>query len=78
MIYSLFPEQNVSMWITWGREKQNVVIAVGYSILNKTCQADIGSLMLSHGGGGHKQVGTCQIKTEDADRVISILAGKLK
>jgi nanoRNase/pAp phosphatase (c-di-AMP/oligoRNAs hydrolase) len=78
MIYSLFPEQNVSMWITWGREKQNVAIAVGYSILNKTCQADIGSLMLSYGGGGHKQVGTCQVKTEDAERVIEELAEKLK
>ena len=78
MIYSLFPEQNASMWITWGREKQNVAIAVGYSILNKTCQADIGSLMLAYGGGGHRQVGTCQIKTENIERVIEELTEKLK
>ena len=78
MVYSLFPEQNVSMWITWGREKQNVAIAVGYSILNKTCGVDIGSLMLAHGGGGHKQVGTCQIKTENVESVIEELTKKLK
>ena len=78
MIYSLFPEQNVSMWATWGRERQNVSIAVGYSVLNRSCQADIGSLMLAHGGGGHKQVGTCQVKTENADSVIAALAEKLK
>jgi len=78
MIYGLFPEQNVSMWITWGRERQNVAIAVGYSILNKTCDVDIGSLMLANGGGGHKQVGTCQIKTENVESVIEELTEKLK
>ena len=36
MIYSLYPEQNVSMWIVDGKQKQNVSIAVGYSILNRT------------------------------------------
>lgn len=70
MIYSLYPEQNVSLWIVDGRAKQNVSIACGYSILNRTCSVDIGALMLKNGGGGHKMVGTCQVPYEEADEAI--------
>ncbi len=71
MIYSLYPEQNVSLWIVDGRAKQNVSIACGYSILNRTCTVDIGALMLKNGGGGHKMVGTCQVPYEEADQAIA-------
>ena len=77
MIYSLYPEQNVSMWIVDGKQKQNVSIAVGYSILNRTCTADIGKLMLKHGGGGHKMVGTCQVPYDSANDVINEIADYL-
>jgi len=67
LIYSLYPEQNVSVWIVDGKQKQNVAIACGYSILNRTCDVDIGALMLKHGGGGHRMVGTCQAPYGEAD-----------
>ncbi len=70
LIYSLYPEQNVSLWIVDGKQKQNVSIACGYSILNRSCHVDIGSLMLKFGGGGHKMVGTCQVVYDDADHAI--------
>ena len=74
LIYSLFPRQNVSVWISWGREKQNVAIAVGHSILRRTCKSDIGAIMHGYGGGGHKQVGTSQVRTEDAEpRIAEII-----
>jgi len=78
MIYALFPEQNVSIWITWGREKKNISIAAGYSTVNKTCKADIGALMLSCGGGGHKQVGTCQVDVDEFDKVLAKIIDRLK
>jgi len=77
MIYSLYPEQNVSLWIVDGRAKQNVSIACGYSILNRTCTIDIGALMLKNGGGGHKMVGTCQVPYEEADQAISSIVDAL-
>ena len=77
-IYSMFPEQNVSLWIADGRAKINVMISCGYSILNRTCTADVGALMLRYGGGGHKQVGTCQVSFDDADRVIAEIVRELK
>jgi nanoRNase/pAp phosphatase (c-di-AMP/oligoRNAs hydrolase) len=78
VIYSLYPKQNISMWIVDGRGKQNCPIAVGHSILNRTSQTDVGTLLLGYGGGGHRQVGTCQVPYEDADRVIGELLAKMK
>jgi len=78
LIYSLFPEQNISMWIVDGKNKENCAIACGYSILNRTATVDIGSVLLSYGGGGHKQVGTCQVPYGEADRVIAELSEKLQ
>lgn len=77
LIYSLFPDQNISIWAVDGRAKLNCPIAVGHSVLNRTSQTDVGALMLKHGGGGHRQVGTCQVPYEDADRVIDALVAKM-
>lgn len=78
MIYSLYPEQNVSLWIVDGKQKQNVSIACGYSILNRTCTEDIGKLMLKYGGGGHHMVGTCQVLYDDANLTIDAIIDVLK
>ncbi len=67
LIYSMYPEQNISAWIVSGREGQGCSAAVGYSILNRTATLDVGSLMLKYGGGGHKKVGTCQFSSENMD-----------
>lgn len=69
LIYSLFPECNISMNVMWGREKQNVVFTVGHSIINRTSKTDVGKLMLEYDGGGHERVGTCQIATPRAERI---------
>jgi len=76
--YALFPQANVSIRAIWGREKKNVVFTVGHSILNRTCKVNVGSLMLQYGGGGHPQVGTCQIDTPLADKAFRKLVEALK
>ena len=73
LLYCLYPEQNISIQVMWGFRKQNIVMTCGYSVINRTATVDVGSLMLAHGGGGHKRVGTCQVSTEDADRVLEEL-----
>jgi len=78
LIYSLYPEQNISLWIVDGRGKQNCPIAMGHSVINRTSNTDVGSLLLSYGGGGHRQVGTCQVPYDEADRVIGELIARLK
>ncbi len=78
LIYSLYPEQNISMWIVDGKNKQNCPIAVGHSIINRTSKTNVGALLLKYGGGGHRQVGTCQVPYEDAERVIGELVAQIK
>ena len=78
LLYSLYPEQNVSIQVMWGFQRQNIVMTCGYSIVNRSCTVDIGSLMLKHGGGGHKKVGTCQVPVEKAESVLQSLIEALK
>jgi nanoRNase/pAp phosphatase (c-di-AMP/oligoRNAs hydrolase) len=77
VVYALFPECLVSVHVLWGKQRQNTVLAVGKSILNRTSTADIGALMLFYGGGGHANAGTCQVPHEDAGRVLEELVGHL-
>ncbi len=78
ILYSLYPDQNVSIQVLWGFQRQNIVMTCGYSIINKSCNVDIGSLMLKYGGGGHKKVGTCQIPIEQADTILEEIIGQMQ
>ena len=71
MVYALFPEARVSVHVLWGKQQQNTVLAVGRSIFDRTSAADIGSVMLQYGGGGHVAAGTCQVSHDDAGRVLA-------
>jgi nanoRNase/pAp phosphatase (c-di-AMP/oligoRNAs hydrolase) len=70
MIYALFPECRISAHLIWGKQRQNTVIAMGKSILDRTSPVDIGALMLGYGGGGHHAAGTCQIPHESTVAVL--------
>ena len=78
LIYTLFPDQNISIWVIDGKNKQNVAITLGYSIVNRSATVNVGSLLLKYGGGGHVQVGTCQANYADADRVIQEIVDAVK
>lgn len=69
MVYALFPEINVSMHTMWRINGQRIVYAIGKSILNRTSIVNIGELLLQYGGGGHANVGTCQIDLDQAAAV---------
>jgi nanoRNase/pAp phosphatase (c-di-AMP/oligoRNAs hydrolase) len=57
----------------WGKQKQNVAIACGKSILDRSSKTLVGDLMLKHGGGGHNAAGTCQVAADQADAVVKEL-----
>jgi nanoRNase/pAp phosphatase (c-di-AMP/oligoRNAs hydrolase) len=78
LIYTLFPEQNISVWVIDGREKTNTAITVGYSILNRSATVDVGSLLYHYGGGGHHQVGTCQADNAKANGIIREIIDAVK
>jgi nanoRNase/pAp phosphatase (c-di-AMP/oligoRNAs hydrolase) len=78
LLYTLFPEQNISVWVVDGKKKVNTVITVGRSILNRSSTVDVGLLMLKYGGGGHQTVGTCQVLYDETDHVISEIINAIK
>ena len=63
MVYALNPEASVSVHVLWGRQKQNTVLAVGKSILNRSNHIDIVALVLEYGGSSHPNAGTCRSPT---------------
>jgi len=77
MIYALFPKCNISMHVMWGRNKQNTVLAIGKSILNKSSKTKVGDLCLTYGGGGHDAAGTCQVDNLKADQKIEEIVAKI-
>ena len=77
MIYSLYPEQNISAWVVSGKGGKGCSAAVGYSIINKTSNVDVGKLMLKYGGGGHRKVGTCQFSDEEIEEKLPKMLDEL-
>jgi nanoRNase/pAp phosphatase (c-di-AMP/oligoRNAs hydrolase) len=75
--YGMYPNINISIRVMWGVKKQNVVFAVGHSILNRTSKTNVGSLMLKYKGGGHPKVGTCQVATEKAEETLKELVRQM-
>ncbi len=78
LVYALYPKANVSVRIFWGRNREAVVVAVGHSIFNRTCNVDVGKLLRDYGGGGHRGAGTCQFNTKEADDKITELLARLR
>jgi len=77
MVYAMYPDANISIHVVWGKDKQNIVFSTGKSIINKSSNTNIGELMLSYGGGGHKAAGGCQIDIEDSLKVLEELITKI-
>lgn len=76
-IYAVYPACNVSIQLTKTADGGKTIMAVGKSILNRTNKANIGSIMLEYGGGGHANAGTCQIENDRASEVLKDLVQRL-
>ena len=78
LMYTMFPEQDISVWNVDGKNKQNCAITVGYSIINRGAKVNVGSMLLKYGGGGHDQVGTCQVPYDESEKVITDIISQCK
>ena len=78
LIYTLFPETNVSLRVHWGPAHQSVIAAVGHSIFNRTCKTSVGELMSRYGGGGHRGAGTCVLPLDRAAEAIDEILFELQ
>lgn len=78
LVYTLFPQGNISIRIFNGRDQQSVVCAVGHSIFNRTSATHVGNLMAEYGGGGLRGAGTAQLPLDGADEVIAKIIDQMK
>lgn len=78
IVYTLFPQANISLRVHWGPTRQHVAAAVGHSIFNRTSRTSVGELMSRYGGGGHKGAGTCLLPAEKADALIAEMLATMK
>ena len=78
IVYTLFPQANVSLRVHWGPSQEHVAAAVGHSIFNRTSRTNVGELMSKYGGGGHKGAGTCLLPAAQADALITEMIEAMK
>lgn len=79
LVYSLFPEAYVSARIRYKPDNRDtIVVSLGHSIINKTCNVNVGNLAASIGGGGHRAAASCSFPTETAHKNIEIIINRLK
>jgi len=67
LVYTLFPDVNVSIRLHYGPQKKFVSAVVGHSIFNRTCNVNVGELMSKYGGGGHVGAGATPLKLETVE-----------
>lgn len=77
LVYTLFPDCKVSIHLIWGKNRQNVSIAMGNSIINRTSRANLGKIALKFGGGGHEAVATCQVMPEEVGPTLEAIINQI-
>jgi hypothetical protein len=78
LIYTLFPDANVSARLFDNPDGQVSTISVGHSIFDRTCQTNVGKLLGEYGGGGHRGVGTAQFPKAEAEAKFREIIERLK
>ena len=78
LVYTTFPDCNVSLRIQWGPGRKLVALNLGHSIFDRSCTVDVGEFCRKYGGGGHRGAGGCVLRPMAADLAIRIITEKLK
>jgi len=77
IVYALFPQCNISILLRTDPENNKTIFSVGKSIINRSSNVNIGEIMLSYGGGGHRAAGACHMDNKDADEAFKELLSLL-
>lgn len=78
LVYTIFPEVNVSLRLQWGPEKKFVAATLGHNIFKRDCKTNIGQLCSKYGGGGHRGAGACVLAPGEADGTVGEIIAELK
>lgn len=78
LVYTLFPEANISLRVHPGPDAEHVAATVGHSIFRRTSRTNVGELMSRYGGGGHRAAGTCLLSAAKAEQQIGELIDAMR
>ena len=76
-VFTKYPDGNVHLRVE-ELDRMRVRISLGKSMINRTCNVNIGELLEEFGGGGIEGAGTCILGQRTADARIAQLVEKLK
>jgi hypothetical protein len=78
LVYTLFPDANISLRLQWGPDRSFVAATLGHSVFNRNSRANCGEICGRFGGGGHKGAGAVPLKGARADEQIAEIIGMIK
>ena len=78
LIYTLFPQANVSVRLQWGPNQSFVATTLGHSIFNRTSRANCGEICSRFGGGGHRGAAAVPLSGDNVDNRITEIIQMLK
>jgi len=78
LVYTLFPESNISLRVQWGPEKKFAAVTLGHNIFNRTSQANCGQICSDYGGGGHRGAGACTLDPATAVAQMAEIVARLQ
>lgn len=78
LIYTIYPEANISLQLFKGKEGLKIVVAGGHNIFKRDSNTNIGDLFSKYGGGGHRGAGTCQLDPDKTDELLEEIIAQMK
>ena len=76
LVFAIFPQINVAVRAQ-KRLDGRTMLTLGHSIINRTCNTNVGELAARYGGGGHQGAGSIPLM-EDTDQQIDMILAELK
>lgn len=77
LIYTLFPQANVSLRLQWGPDREFTMITLGHSLFDRSCKTNVGELAARYGGGGHAGAASIPVHDE-ADALVELIVAELR
>jgi hypothetical protein len=79
LVFTFFSQGNIQVKVADDSQRKNTTaISVGYNIFNPTSNVNVGELLRSYGGGGHKVVGSCRVPNDKAEQAIREIVAAVK
>ena len=76
LVFALFPQVNVAMRIQRDAGSRNMMVTLGHSVVERSCEVNLGELAARYGGGGHRGAASIRL-AGDAEPQLGGLVAEL-